>query len=183
MTTAIVIAVLVTLMIASIVAGGLWLGAIKRKAWEAQFSPAWATWFTQTMPWFAWKAGSPASQGIALHDATDTLINFGPWSETAVRSVLINLHLVVHVAPSWTDRFGQKVAGLADCSLTYPVVSIGSDYAALAHELVEVMLQELPGVPGISVKPLPDNWWEKTDWGARILGEYEKRRQASKEKS
>ena len=63
------------------------------------------------------------------------------WPLTATTLVAHNTKFIVQPVPEWTDIWGRKIAG----SSSGQVVTVGSDLAALCHELAHRCEWELDG--------------------------------------
>jgi hypothetical protein len=79
----------------------------------------------------------------------------GHWGAEYADSKLRELNVTVHATPTWR-AYGAEVAGLA--WPPHQSIEVGSDLAALAHEMAETVFWEWPARPA----GLPD--FHSVDW-------------------
>lgn len=84
----------------------------------------------------------PTDLGTAFNNALAALAG-NPWPLDVLKAHLTGLRIAVRPEASWVDCADRRVAGLA-----YPgtkTIEVGSDLAALAHEMAEIVYTELTG--------------------------------------
>lgn len=107
----------------------------------------------------AWLGGDPRPEALQerFNLAVQCLLQ-SPWSAETLTKHLTGLRIIVHAELKWVDEWDRLVAGLA-----YPdkkLIAIGSDFAALPHELGEVVYTAETGKED----------WQLEDWdGCKAL--------------
>lgn len=189
MIPAIVAAAVAVLAIIVLVTRSVLKGAANRKEWDSQFICAQYILGPVSFTWCWNKTGYMlvGQLDAALERALTAISYSGVWGLDQLREAFDHMHVVVHPTPTW-----DGVHGFADATTySYALIHVGSDCAALAHELVEVLLQKVVPLEArlmvlvdhdkmtleeattlLHPSPREDNWWSNTQWGKTIMKNY-----------
>lgn len=165
---AVILSIAILLAIVGAVGYGLWRGAQSRAIWESFFLPLNdgvidASYTIQSGKWDR-IVGRDAELQRAVRIAVQAIADAGVWGIGDITTALRGLHIVLMPTVSWTDMYGRKVAGL--CNTTSFAIQVGSDYGALAHEMIEMLISKL-GASAVAAKVGAENWWEADE---RLIG-------------
>lgn len=156
MTPELIAIIIITVLFAVAVTGAiLWVLKSKRDSaarYNAGFSKL------PGVPWARWKTSTGAFVTSAELSRLSSLCILArgllrsAWTDQQLDAALKQIYIVVRPETVWIDVWGRKVGGIA-----YPLsgsVEIGCDFAALCHELAEIVFQYAMGSED----------WQASEW-------------------
>ena len=135
-----------TIVGALIIIGGCFAAFFGFAAWDIKRRLA-NTGYTPLPEWPAVKACilapgvTTVRVAAALANAVMCLAHYAGWDEAKVRAVAAKQQIKVEATPAWTDRWGRHVGGTS----AFGTLQVGSDLAALCHELAHACETEWTG--------------------------------------